>query len=273
MRPALSQVCSLNSPFEADVADYAAGKCGAIELWTGKLDAYLETHSAEDFRALLAEHEVVAPVISFQGGILASQGDFRRQHWESFAKRLAQCRDLAIGTLVVAADIVGPLSQQDIERVQASLRQAADLAGQHDMRLALEFQSRSAFANNLQTAAALVEEVESRQLGICFDVFHFYTGPSKLEDLAYLTCDNLFHVQLCDLAGIPRELASDSERVLPGDGDFQLKPIVEHLRSIGYDGYVSVELMNPQIWRIPPLQFGEVAMTALRKLLGQASMS
>ena len=41
---------------------------------------------------------------------------------------------------------------------------------------------------------------------------------------------------------------------------------------IGYAGYVSVELMNPQIWRIPPLQFGEVGMTALRKLLGQASM-
>ncbi len=30
--------------------------------------------------------------------------------------------------------------------------------------------------------------------------------------------------------------------------------------------------MNPQIWRIAPLQFGEIAMTALRKILGQASM-
>jgi len=30
--------------------------------------------------------------------------------------------------------------------------------------------------------------------------------------------------------------------------------------------------MNPQIWQIPPRQVAEVAMTALRKLLGQASM-
>jgi 4-hydroxyphenylpyruvate dioxygenase len=272
MKPALAQVCSLNSPLEADVADYAAGKCEAIELWTGKLDAYLETHTADDFRALLAKHQVAAPVASFQGGILASQGEFRRQHWESFAKRLAQCRELAIGTLVVAADFAAPLAAQDVDRVRASLKQAADLAGQHDARLALEFQARSTFVNNLQTAAALVEEVDSRQLGICFDVFHFYLGPSKLEDLAYLSSNNLFHVQLSDLAGLPRELASDADRVLPGDGDFHLEPIVEHLRSIGYDGYVSVELMNPQIWRIPPLQFGEVGMTALRKLLGQASM-
>jgi hypothetical protein len=30
--------------------------------------------------------------------------------------------------------------------------------------------------------------------------------------------------------------------------------------------------MNPQIWLVPPRQFGEIGMTALRKLLGQASM-
>ncbi len=178
----------------------------------------------------------------------------------------------AIGTLVVAGDIAGPLTQQDIERVQVSLKQAADMAGEHDVRLALEFQARAAFANNLQTAVALVAEVESPHLGICLDAFHYGTGPSKPEDLAYLTTANLFHVQLCDLAGIPRELASDADRVLPGDGDLALEPIVAHLRSIGYEGCVSIELMNPQIWRIPPLQFGEVGMTALRKVLGLASM-
>jgi hypothetical protein len=28
--------------------------------------------------------------------------------------------------------------------------------------------------------------------------------------------------------------------------------------------------MNPQLWSVPPLQFGEIALTALRKLLGLA---
>ena len=79
-------------------------------------------------------------------------------------------------------------------------------------------------------------------------------------------------MQFCDLAGQPREFAADADRVLPGDGDFLLEPVVAHLRAIGYAGYVSVELMNPQIWQIPPRQFGEIAMTALRKVLGQASM-
>jgi 2-keto-myo-inositol isomerase len=168
--------------------------------------------------------------------------------------------------------VAGPLEQADLERAQMSLQEAAAEAGKLGLRVALEFQGRSAFGNNLQTAAALVHETGSPHLGICFDVFHFYMGPSKLEDLAYLTPSNLFHVQLSDLADVPREFAVDSDRILPGDGDFQLQPILDHLRAIGYEGSVSIELMNPQIWQIPPRQFGEIGMTALRKLLGQASM-
>ena len=120
------------------------------------------------------------------------------------------------------------------------------------MRLALEFQGRSALANNLQTAAALVAEADQPSLGLCFDVFHYYLGPSKTEDLGYLSADNLFHVQLSDVAGQPRELMSDADRILPGDGDFLLAPIIDRLRAIGYWGAVSVELMNPGLWQVPP---------------------
>jgi 4-hydroxyphenylpyruvate dioxygenase len=272
MIPTLSQVCSLNSQFEKDIEDYAAGACHSIEIWLGKLESYLESHSVDDVRRLLELHGVNAPVASFQGGLLTSQGDARREHWAHFARRLDLCKQLGIGTLVVAADIAGPLAQEALDRVSVSLQQAAVQAGQQGIRLALEFQAQAALANNLQTAAALVAECGSPHLGLCFDVFHYYMGPSKLEDLGYLSPANLFHVQLSDTSGVARELAADSDRILPGDGDFQLAPIVDILKQIGYTGAVSVELMNPQIWQIPARQFGEIAMTALRKLLGQASM-
>ena len=272
MKPALAEICSLGAPLEKDVEDYAAGACRAIEGWLGKIETYLEQHTPADLMALLAEYDMAMPVVSFQGGLLVSQGDARREHWQSFERRLALCRELGVQTLVVAGDIFGPVDELAFERVQASLREAAALAGKHGVRIALEFQARATLGNNLQTAAALVEAAGSPHVGLCLDVFHYYTGPSKAEDLGHLTRENLFHVQLCDLAGTMRELATDADRVLPGDGDFLLEPLVEHLRTIGYDGYVSVELMNPQIWQIPPRQFGEVAMTALRKVLGQASM-
>ena len=272
MQPCLSQVCTLNARFETDIADYAAGHCRAVELWLGKLETYLESHSTGDVRRLLEEIGVTAPVASFQGGLLDTQSEKRRESWDHFARRLKLCAEIGVQTLVVAVDLYQPLSQQDFERVKVSLKQAAEQAAAANVRIALEFQAAATFCNNLQTAAWLVGEIGHSSLGLCFDLFHYYTGPSKSEDLAHLIAGNLFHVQLCDIAGIARELATDGDRVLPGDGDFQIEPIIERLRAIDYRGYVSVELMNPQIWAISPRSFGEIAMTALRKVLGQASM-
>ncbi len=272
MKPALSQICSLDSPFEKDIEDYAAGQGRAIEIWLTKLETYLQSHSIDDVRRLVDRHEVTLPVASYQGGLLDSQGEKRNEAWSLFTSRLVLCQQLGIGTIVVACDVGAPFKPTAVERIRKSLEQAAQLAADHGRRIALEFQAKSGFANNLQSAAALVAEVASPQLGLCLDVFHYYVGPSKPEDLAYLSNDNLFHVQLCDLAGVPREFATDSDRVLPGDGDIMLEPILNHLQVIGYDGHVSIELMNPQIWRIPALQFGEIAMKSLRKILGQAAM-
>jgi 2-keto-myo-inositol isomerase len=272
MTPALAQVCSLPSPFEKDIADYAAGKCGAIELWLTKLETYLQSHSLDDVRRLLTENEMTAPVASYQGGLLASQGEQRREAWQLFERRLEICQELKIGTIVVACDVPRPLDQQTLDRVQASLVQVAQTCGQRGLRAALEFQASSAFGNNLQSVAAMIGEVGSPHLGICFDAFHYYCGPSKGEDLGYLTPQNLFHVQLCDLADVPRELATDGDRILPGDGDLPLAVIFARLKEIDYRGAISIELMNPQLWQVPALQFGEIAMTALRKALGLAAM-
>lgn len=273
MKPALAQVCSLNSPFGTDVEDYAAGQCGAIEVWFTKLESHLESNSTDEVRQLKKEHQIELPVASFQGGLLSSQGAARDQAWQLFESRLGLCRELGIQTMVVACDVAGPLGQQDLDRVRVSLKQAGQRAEADDVRLALEFQARSDFGNNLQTAVALVDESDCSSLGICLDAFHYYNGPSKPDDLGLLTCENLFHVQLCDLADVPREFATDSHRILPGEGDIPLSPIVDRLRDIDYDGYVSIELMNPQIWQVPALQFGEIGMTAIRRVLGQASMS
>jgi 4-hydroxyphenylpyruvate dioxygenase len=269
--PCLSQVCSLGSSFEDDLDGYADGACPALELWLTKLEDYLASHPPSEVLSRAVDRGLTLACATYQGGLLLSQGAARQEAWSQFQRRLDLLAQLAVPVLVVAPDFLGPFTQTDLERALLSVRQAGELAAQRRVRLALEFHSRGTFLTNLETAAGIIQSVNHPAVGLCLDSFHFATGPSKTEDLAWVNADNLFHVQLCDVADRPRELATDADRILPGEGDFPLPPLIEHLRKIGYSGCVSLELLNPQFWQIPPQSLGEIGMTSLRIALGQAS--
>ena len=260
MLPAISQACTMSSAFGDDLAGYSDAAASALEVWLTKLEEYLRDHSLDEVRTLAADKGLALAAAAYQGGLLVAQGDARRAAWEQFQSRLALCGALAIPTLVVVPDFLAPFDQLAIDRAQISLRQAGEAAAQHGVRLAVEFQARNTFLNNLETTASFVQSVGHPAVGICFDVFHYYAGPSKFEDLRFLTPANLFHVQFCDIADTPREMATDADRILPGDGDFELESIVARFRQIGYTGYV---------WLVPARQLGEIGLTALRKVLGQ----
>ncbi len=269
MQPAISQLCTLNSTFEDDLKGYADATGAAVEFWLTKLEDYLQTHTVEDVRQLCSERDLKLAAATYHGGLLLAQGDARRESWAQFERRLDLCRDVGIPTLIITPDFLGPFSNTDIERAQVSLKQAGQAATQRGVRLALEFQSRGTFLNNLQTAAGFVESIQEPSVGLCLDSFHFYVGSSKTEDLGLLHAGNLFHVQLSDLADCPREIATDADRIIPGDGDVPLKLIVNRLREINYTGFVSLEVANAMFWGIPARQFGEIGLTALRIALGQ----
>lgn len=273
MKPCLSGATLMACPFADDVAHAADAGCAGLEAWLPKLETHLEQHSPADTRKLLADRSIQLAAASFQGGLLLSQGEKRKAHFDHFRKRLELCQALEIPTLILVPDFVDQVDQTALERAVVSLTQAAQWAAGFGVRLALEFQGRNGFCNNLETAAALIRECPEPNVGVNLDVFHYYTGPSKLEDLALLPPDRLFHVQFCDLAGVPREWASDADRILPGDGDFRLDLILQALTALSYDGWVSLELLNPALWQANPKQVAEVGITALRKSLGQARMS
>jgi sugar phosphate isomerase/epimerase len=270
MQPCISQVCSLGSSFEDVIDGYADAAGSAIELWLTKLEDYLATHLPTEVVARAADRGLRLAAVAVQGGLLVSQGEARRVAWQQFERRLALSAALRVPVMVVVADFLGPFGQIDIERAQMSLRQAGEAAARHGVRIALEFQAKNTFVNNLETAVMLTRSAGHSNVGICLDLFHFFVGPSKFDDLRLLTAENLFHVQVADVADRPRELATDADRILPGDGDFPLQPVFDQLRQIGYAGAVSLELLNPQFWQIPARQVGEIGLTALRVSLGQA---
>lgn len=267
MKPCISEATTLPCSFAEDVAAYAGAGCKAMEVWLTKLETHLETHSAADTRKLLEDKSMTLAAASYQGGLLLSQGEQRRAHYDHFRRRLDLSQQFGIGTLLLVADFVDRIDSTSLERAVVSLTQAAQWAAGFDVRLALEFRGSATFCSSLDTALALVEQCGEPNVGVNFDVFHYYTGRSKFEDLALLTPRNLAFVQLSDLAGVPRELATDADRILPGEGDFQLEPILQRLRDLGYDSWVSLELMNPTLWKAKASQVAELGLAALERLL------
>ncbi len=268
MLPVISQVCTLPSAFEQDLADYQAVHCAGMEVWLTKLEDFVARVGLNEAKREVAASGLAIPVASYQGGLFDGQPDRRAAAWELFSKRLSLCGEFGIGTLIVACDISESVSPSLIERLCLLISEAARRAGECGLRLAVEPQSKSTLGNNIDTLASVLDQVSDSHVGLCLDMFHFWVGTSKIADLGLLSTENLLHVQLCDLPGVVRELATDGDRILPGDGDLPVSMVVDHLREIGYTGAVSLETMNPQFWRVPTAQFVEIATTSLRAALG-----
>jgi 4-hydroxyphenylpyruvate dioxygenase len=267
MKPCISEATTLPSSFTEDVVGYAGAGCRALEVWLTKLETHLQQSNAADTRKLLADHDMTLAAASYQGGLLLSEGEQRRLHFDHFKRRLELCRYFGIPTLVVVADFVGRVDATALERAVASLDEVGLWAESFDVRIALEFRGSSTFCSSVDTALRLIQATGRSNVGLNLDLFHYYTGPSKFEDLERLSPANLFHVQVCDLAGVPRELATDADRIFPGEGDFLSAPIVRHLRGIAYEGYVSLETMNPTLWQIKNSQVADLGFRSLERLL------
>jgi sugar phosphate isomerase/epimerase len=270
MKPCISQATTMSQSFSDDVNAFADAGCQGMEVWLTKLETHLQSHSGAETLTLLEDRELTLTAAAYQGGLLLAQGEQRKAHFDDFRKRLELCALFNIPTLLVLADFTGPVDRIGLERAIVSLAQAGQEAAPYGVRLGLEFRGRSSFCSSLDTAVALVAQSGQSNVGICLDVFHYYTGPSKLEDLSLLSPSNLAHVQVCDVSGVARELATDADRVLPGDGDFHLVAIIQELRRIGYDGWVSLELMNPTLWQVRGTQVTEVGLAALQRMLDES---
>ena len=268
MKPCISQATTLKSPFEADPAIFSRNGWTDVEIWLTKLETFLQDHTLAEARKTL-ESEGIRPVAAAsQGGLLLSRGGGREAHWKHFANRLSILAELEVPVLIVTPDFVQQPNHDDYILAAASLAEASELAATFGVRLALEFQKTSPFCACLETALALIQQSGASSAGVCLDLFHFFTGPSKTEDLAHLNPRSIAWVQASDLVGTPRELAADSDRILPGEGDFPLGPFFERLRQTGYDGHVSLEILNPHLWQVDPDRVADLGRQALLRVLG-----
>jgi sugar phosphate isomerase/epimerase len=113
---------------------------------------------------------------------------------------------------------------------------AADKAAAQGVRLVLEPLNRyeSDILLNADEGLALLEEVGHSHLGLLLDTFHVNIEEPSLYKCfrQVMAAGRLWHVHL-----------GDSNRLPPGQGHLDFAGIVSTLREIGYQGYLSAELL------------------------------
>jgi 2-keto-myo-inositol isomerase len=269
MVPCISQATTMSTPFEADLPAFARAGFTAVELWLTKLETFLEGYSIAEALSILDGEGLRPAAASGQGGLLLSTGEEARAHRELFRRRLEYLEALGVPLLILAADAAPGARLEDYPRAAAALVEVADEAAGSGVRIAIEFRKGSGFCAGLETASALVAEAGSAKVGVCLDLFHYVTGPSKFEDLGLLSAGSLAWVQVSDVSGTPREVAGDADRILPGEGDFRIGPVLDHLATLGYGGPVSLEVLNPGLWSIPADYVADLGYRALMRTLGR----
>ena len=100
---------------------------------------------------------------------------------------------------------------------------------------------------------------------VLIDSWHVFRGTDTLAAVAATPADAIGYIQFDDAlpatAALPDEVMT--RRIWPGKGEFDLGGFAEAVKATGYDGPISVELLN-QSWRLDGLRPAEFARRAMQ---------
>ncbi|GAB3347956.1 sugar phosphate isomerase/epimerase family protein [Amycolatopsis echigonensis] len=161
------------------------------------------------------------------------------------ADLLDAARVLDIDQIKVAAGSAG--DTYDPGTLRESFAALADDARAAGTRIALEPCAFSSMPS-LEPAVALVTDVDHPQAGLLLDIWHIFRSGMDYATMADLVpADKLFAVELNDGAreqvGTGLEDTFDN-RMLCGQGDFDVAGFIDAVRRIGYPGPWGVEIMS-----------------------------
>jgi sugar phosphate isomerase/epimerase len=175
--------------------------------------------------------------------------------------------------------------QEHFNQVSRRFRRCAEVLRDHGHRLGLEFigprTSRAphkyGFIYTMDGMLALCCAIGTGNVGLLFDVWHWYTCRSTLDDVRKLTADEVVYVHINDApAGLDPLDQVDNRRCLPGEtGVIPNGELLRILGEIGYDGPVTVEPFSQSLQELAgrdPLEAALRTRRSLDKVFGEAGL-
>jgi sugar phosphate isomerase/epimerase len=151
------------------------------------------------------------------------------------------------------------------------LADLCDRVGTAGVQVQLEFMPMTAITD-LTTAWAIVEGSRRDNAGLMFDTWHFFRGNPDYSVLDRVPGGRIFAVQVADGgAEMKGGFAEDTfNRLLPGDGVFDLEAVIRTLDRMGALRWVGPEVISPQTAAMAPEEAARLAGARVRELIAAA---
>jgi len=266
MTLAVSASSTWHSTFAEDLASYRAAGVDGIGLWELKLSGPDEEAVAavreSGLRPTVCWPRVPGPLTVdplFPGPRGAAD---RTRLLCASVRRLAAFEPLAVACLA-EGDLGGRTVAEARSVVVASLREAALVAGEVGVRLALEVIRPGPGANlstTITDALAVVHDIGVGTVDVLIDTWHFWDSPVAPEEIARYGRD-VVAVQVNDF---PAGSRGWYDRALPGAGVMPLPAILAALEASGFAGPYELELFADD----GPLGNRDPASAAVRDPVG-----
>ena len=253
--------------FQTAMEGYARAGIRAVEPQLTKVREFAQKESVAAAKRLLDDLGLKAMSSSNQIG-LAEPADARARSLDDLKWKAELAQALGCDRIVAPSAGAGPYTADDYKRGADNLREAGEIAKPFGVSIMLEFSRTSRFAACLPTALTLVRNANHPNVRVMMDIFHFWGGVSKFEDLELLTDGELHHLHFEDVpADPPREIQGQPNRVWPGEGIVPLRRVLDVLKGKHYAGAASVEMFNPAIQAMDPYDVAKRARAAVEPLI------
>lgn len=173
------------------------------------------------------------------------------------------CAELGIG-MITANSFAGEEAE-----VTALMAEIARDAASRNIRLGIEFIPVS----RIRTAAdalRIARATDAGNVGLVVDALHLWRSGGTVETVRGLPGDRIFALQLCDAPlAAPDDLAAEmrSARLLPGDGEFDLRGLVD---AVPAATEIEIEVPNADYDRLTPTARARLVHDAGEAFLARA---
>ena len=244
----------------AATAGYAA-----IELWHDDIDDYLATGGQlADIRKALDDHQLEAPTTIMIKGWLDTIGEIHDRCMDEVKRRMNQSAELGIPYVIAGP----PLGAVDANLAASQYGKLLALGKSIGVRPSMEYLGFAQKINSIDYALDIITNCGEDGGTIVLDPFHCFLGNGGMESIGKLSADQISISHFNDAPSHPpRRYQLDPDRVLPGDGIYDLKNFVSLLKETGYQRWISLEVFRRDLWGQEPLEVAKVGLEKMRAVV------